>query len=255
MSKNVVIIYGRGHDWNFKVFADSLKYKIRNSDSSAKITLKEIIDVNKFYTYLKSWPLSKPIDELHIFSHAIGAGLYLGYGDPTVGSSRNRMLTMATARKSQLTYDEVRRTESGGVLTDNLHYTPLSNNKAALQKIFSATGSIKLWGCNSAISGWQYSDPDTNGRPIYDPKDKTASYFYWRALNTQHSPKPSIAEALAKYFNVKVYGASSGSHIEVYHKSIWITSEVYKAQFGSYPPGTMPHRLHPDKGVYLEFKP
>lgn len=255
MSKNIVIVYGRGHDWNFKVFADSLKKKIRVADPKAKVTIKEIVNDTKFVDYLKNWPVTELIDELHIFSHAIGAGLYLGYGDPTIGAARNRMLTMATTRRTKLTYDEVRKTESGGILTDDLHYTPFSTNKTTLQGKFSATGLVKLWGCNSAISGWQYSDPDASGNPIYDPANTTASYYYWRALSTNHSPKPSIAEALAKFFNVSVYGASSGSHIEVYHRGRWVTTSAYKTQFGSYPPGTMPHRLHPDRGTYHEFKP
>lgn len=255
MSNNIVIVYGQGHDLDFGVFAQSLKNRLLLASPKAKITIKKTFDDTAFTQFLTDWSVSEPIDELHIFSHSIGAGIYVGYGDPVVGAERNRMLSMSLARKIPLTFEEVRDTETGGILTDDLLYPPFSTNQVAYRQKFSPTAFIKIWGCNSAIAGWLYSDSDAAGAPVYDPADKTALYYYWRALNTKNIPKPSVAQAFANYFNVKVFGASSGSHIEVFHKKKWITTQQYKSLFGKYPPGTLPHRLHPDKGTYKEYTP
>lgn len=149
-------------------------------------------------------------------------------------------------------YAEVLDTESGILFTDDLLYTPFIENQQALRNKMASTGFIKLWGCNSAVKKWKYSDE--NGRLHYEDTANPKGY-YWRALNTRNTPKPSIAQALATYFNVKVYGASHGAHVEVFFRHKWITSQAYKNQFGKFPPGSMPHRLHLDKGIYSEFTP
>ncbi|WP_444995352.1 ankyrin repeat domain-containing protein [Aliikangiella sp. IMCC44359] len=81
MNKEIVIIYGLGHDWNFKVFSDSLKKRLLNISPKSNIATKEITTDIEFFNFLAAWPTSRPIDELHIFSHSIGAGLYLNEYD------------------------------------------------------------------------------------------------------------------------------------------------------------------------------
>jgi hypothetical protein len=69
--------------------------------------------------------------------------------------------------------------------------------------------------------------------------------------------RPTIAgyKALATFFNCKVYGAKSGSSIEVKFKKAWISSSQYKTKVGHWPSGSLPHRLVPDKGTYYEYLP
>lgn len=89
---------------------------------------------------------------------------------------------------------------------------------------------------------------------VTNPADGSVAY-YWRALNERNVPKPSIAQALAWYFKRDVYGASSGSHIEVLHHGDWCCSAEYKAAKGVWPPPALRHRLHPDRGDYHVYHP
>lgn len=99
------------------------------------------------------------------------------------------------------------------------------------------------------MKNWVYSDGS-----VVDPRDTSVPY-YWRAFNEVNTPKPSIAQAMANYFDRKVYGATSGASIEVKHKKSWISSQQFKDNIGHWPSGTLPHRLVPDKGVYNEYLP
>ena len=92
------------------------------------------------------------------------------------------------------------------------------------------------------MKGWVYSDGG-----VVDPKDTSVAYC-WCAFNEFNIPKPSIAQAIAKFFNRKVYGAKSGANIEVMHNKKWISSQQYKDKVGHWPSGTLHHRLVPDKG-------
>jgi len=219
-----------------------------------KVTVTNITTDDGFANYLIDWPGNEPIDELHIFSHSVGAALSLGYGDGAIGRLRSKMKVDSVNRKLRTSYEEVLRIESGIIFTDDLLSPPFSNNQQTLQNKLARTGFIKLWGCMSAIEKWQYSDEDEDEQLHYEDTQEPDGY-YWRALNTRNTPKPALAQAFATFFNVRVYGASHGAHVEVFFQHKWITSQVYKNQFGKYPPGTMPHRLHPDKGTYSEFTP
>ncbi len=55
--------------------------------------------------------------------------------------------------------------------------------------------------------------------------------------------------------HVKVYGAKSGSHIEVMVKNTWLSSDQLKKKLGHWPSANLPTRLTPDKGGYVEFLP
>lgn len=194
-------------------------------------------------------PKKDEVKELHIFSHAIGAGLFLGYKDPTVAARRMAVWKGALRAKRKLTYSEVVQTEIGAIQTDDLLSGTFTKQQADIRSRFSSAGFIKMWGCNSGVNNWVYSD---NG--VVDPKDKSEPY-YWRAFNEFNVPKPSIAQAFAKFFDRKVYGATSGASIEVKGKKGWISSEVYKSKVGHWPSGSLPHRLVPDKGAYYEYTP
>ena len=60
---------------------------------------------------------------------------------------------------------------------------------------------------------------------------------------------------LADYFGVKVFGAGSGSHIEVLHEGKWISSSQYKKVTGKFAGEPETLRLHPDSGDFNAFPP
>lgn len=171
------------------------------------------------------------------------------YKDSIIETKRELLFEKAKKEKRKVTYTEVVKTETGALQTDDFKLGGIAKNKASYQKKFSATAFIKIWGCNSAVRGWVYSDGG-----IVDPNDASKPY-YWRAFNEHNTPKPSIAQTMAKFFNRKVYGANSGASIEVKFDKKWISSQQYKDKVGHWPSGTLPHRLVPDKGAYSEYLP
>lgn len=249
METIAMIVYGDGGELgSFKVFAESLRREL--AAKYKKIVVQHVNRDYDFFTLLQTIDASKErIEELHIFSHSIGAGLFLGYKDPSIAARRETLWKTAFKAKRKLTYNEVVQTEVGALQTDDLKLSTITSQQAALQKKFTSSAFIKIWGCNSGVKGWVYSD---NG--VVDPRD-TSEPYYWRALNQFNIPKPSIAQALATYFNCKVYGAGSGASIEVQHKKKWISSQHYKDQVGHWPSGSLPHRLVPDKGTFNEYRP
>ena len=250
INKIVVIVYGDGGGLgNFKVFADSLQRELTNKYT--KILSKYVNRDTTFFNAINSITSDEKIEELHIFSHSIGAGLFLGYKDPSIAAKREAVWTAANHARRKVTYSEAVKTEIGAVQTDDLvvGIGTIAAQKATLQSKFTPSAFIKIWGCNSGIAGWVYND---NG--IVDPADDSEPY-YWRAFNERNVPKPSIAKALAKFFNRKVYGAKSGASIEVKHKGKWISSQQYKNKIGHWPSGNLPHRLVPDKGTYDVYQP
>lgn len=249
IEKIAIIAYGDGGELgDFKVFADSLKSDL--SKKYSRVIVKYINRDEKFFNLIKSIDISKEeIEELHIFSHAIGAGLFLGYKDSVIAANRNAIVTMKRRMGTKIKYHEAVKTEKGAIQTDDFKVGNLSRSKSELQARFSGTSFIKIWGCNSGVNGWVYSDGG-----IVDPHDTTVAY-YWRAFNEANTPKPSIAKAFAKFFGRKVYGAASGASIEVKYKNSWISSQSFKNSVGHWPSGNLPHRLVPDRGVYNEYLP
>jgi hypothetical protein len=85
------------------------------------------------------------------------------------------------------------------------------------------------------------------------PDYRVGAEFYWRALN---GGRPmSIAAAMADYFNVPVFAATSGASIQVNMGRRWISSSAFKTARGRWPRESDDIRLHPDRGPYVEFKP
>lgn len=243
-----IIVYGDGGELgSFKVFADSLHSELNTKYK--KIVTQYVNRDTKFFDLIKSVDNDEEIAELHIFSHSVGAGLFLGYKDAHIAASREATWRVADQAKRKVSYIEAVRTEVGAVQTDDLSINTLVRQQTNLQKKFSKSAFIKIWGCNSGVEHWVYSD---NG--VVDPMD-TSEPYYWRAFNTFNSPKPSIAKALAIFFDRKVYGAKSGASIEVKFNRKWISSQQYKNTVGHWPSGILPHRLVPDKGPFYEYLP
>ncbi|MFV0305971.1 MAG: hypothetical protein ACK5IC_10880 [Moheibacter sp.] len=245
-----VILYGYGADLgDFKVYADSLKENELKAKYGQDIIIERIYGKTSFFNFFINFDLTKyKISELHIFAHSFGAGLSFPYHeyDDATGTSTNpevqeQINKLRTYNKTTYTYDEVVDIEPN-LLTDHfltlLSFVllPLSIN------LFNINGFIKIWGCNSGIENWIYGSSETID-------------YYWRALNDKNTPKPSIAQAIADFFRVKTYGATSGSHSEVLVNGKWITSQEYKNIHKKWPSTKLPHRLHPDKGNYIEFNP
>jgi len=250
-----LLMHGRGGDLgNFKVFSDSHKKEIQKADKDAIIVQESIDRARRFREVLEAWPVANKIKELHIWSHSIGAGLFLGYHDPLLSTARNALIAQVTAMGRNPTFEEVRTTEVGALFTDDLLASPYTATKGIVAPKFAKGAFIKLWGCNAAISDWVYSDTAADGSLIVDPADTNAVY-YWRALNERNRPKPSIAQALADFFGVRVFGASSGSNIQVLKDGAWQGTDAYHKKFHKFPPGSLPHRLHPGKGNYGAYDP
>lgn len=248
MDKIAVIVYGDGGELgSFKTFSENLKKDLVSKYS--KVIVKYINRDFLFFELLKSIPSNEKIEELHIFSHSIGAGIFLGYKDSAVANRRQKTWEFATNARRKVTYNEAVKTEIGAIQTDDFKTGNTASEKKLLQSKFSSKGHIKIWGCNSGINGWVYSD---NG--VVDPKDNSEAY-YWRAFNEANIPKESIAKAFSVFFNIKVLGAKSGASIEVKHNNKWISSHQYKNEIGQWPSGRLPHRLVPDKGDYYEYHP
>lgn len=236
-----VILYGRGGSLgDFGIFAKQLEEKLAKEYKT--IVLKYIDRDYDFFKVLDDVNhSSQSISELHIFSHSIGAGLFLAYGDQSLQGKRFALIKKALKDGRNVTYEEVVRIEEGTVQTDDFFRPKYIGKSSLYASKFDKDGFIKMWGCNSGVSNWRYSDPYGD--------------YYWRALNEKHTPKPSIAQKFANYFKVRVYGARSGSSIHVQSGGSWISSQKYKDSMGSWPSGALPHRLVPDKGEYYEYKP
>lgn len=243
-----VIIYGNGGDLgDFKVFAEYLKKDLEPTYSS-RIKVINIQDKRVFFQFLVNFNEGFMIKEMHIFSHAIGGGLFLDYHGNASGNSRINAFRRAQRLLRDITYNEVVDAEIGAILSDDFVSTAFSGLYRRIRPKFVHDAFIKLWGCNAGREGWLYEDDDYTGDGIMD--------VYWSALNTQNVPKPSVAKSFAQYFNLKVYGARSGAHVEVLDSGTWITSQEYKNRYGRWAnPARIKHRLQPDTGPYYEYLP
>ena len=253
-----VILYGFGAELgDFRLFADDLLAELirLKKFTNTHVMIKETLSRDVFFDTLSKIPSAFKIKELHVFSHSIGGGLYVGYHESAANTKREAAAEHARVLGRRITYDEVLNAEIGGILGDHLLRDPLLRDKNVMRAKFAADASMKLWGCNSGVSGWVYTDVNSTTHTFVSDQNADADYYYWRALNTRNVPKPSVAQALADYFGITVYGAGSGSHIEVQQGGAWITSNKYKKETGRWPGAPQTLRLHPDRGTYNPFKP
>jgi hypothetical protein len=152
----ILIIYGRGdHLGNFEIFAQSLARELGPEVGRDNIIQRRIERKAASFELLASPPLKlgQTISQLHIFSHSIGGGLFLGYGDVSLGQMRQRLIDRAERSFKRLSYETVVAAEEGAVLTDDFLRAPYSTMRSKLRALFSAHAQIKIWGCNSGIKG------------------------------------------------------------------------------------------------------
>jgi hypothetical protein len=248
-----LVIYGRGDSLgNFKFFADDLVSTELSGFDKKNIIIKNIERKNDFFDFLVSHPFAAKIKELHIYSHAFGGGLSLGYGDTSFSFSRQALA--GRSRGGSANYLSVLNNEVGTVFSDDLIRTPYLSYRTRIQSLFARDSKIKIWGCNSAIPGWEYSDTFGEAE-IYDI-NAPADYYYWRALNELNMPKESVAQAFANYFQIKTFGATSGSSIQVKNRGKWQSSPSFLKQTGrKFVTEKDTLRLAPDKGIYNEYQP
>ena len=249
--RGALVIYGRGDSLgNFKFFADDL----RTTELASYGEHIEIVNIERrdaFFQLLLKPPIQ--IKELHIYSHSIGGGLFLGYGDKSLDGERSRIVDFK--RGGRANYISVLNVEKGAVLTDDFIRKPYSEYRDKIRANFAPNAKIKIWGCNSGWVGWRYSDEDQNGNSVYD-LDASATSYYWRALNEFNSPKPAIAQVFANYFQVPTYGAGSGSSVQVKYKGKWVSSpDFLKVTRRRSVNEADVLRLAPDKGDYNEYQP
>jgi hypothetical protein len=252
--EGALVIYGRGADLgNFKFFADDLVTTELTAFKKEDIIIETVERRNGFFDYLKDTAFKFKIKEMHIYSHSYGGALSIGYKDPTIAKSRESFND--TARGGRTNYLNVLNNEVGHIFTDDLIRKPYIDYQTKIRTIFAPNAKIKIWGCNSGIVDWKYSDQDNAGNYVYDI-DAPAAYYYWRAINEMNNPKPSIAQAFADYFQISTFGATSGSSIQVKYKGKWIGSPNYLKQTGRrYIVESDVMRLAPDVGDYNEYKP
>lgn len=249
-----VVLYGNGAELgNFKFFADDLitTEGLSKKFAKSRIVVQRTVLRDELFKALLDQP-DGSIKELHIFSHSIGAGLYPGYHDAAANASRNSAFAAAAGSSVNIQYMAVLNAEIGAVLTDHLVVAPFNKDRTAMQRKFAKGAVAKLWGCNAGVDNWVYSDP--SGTLMITDPNADADFYYWRALNTQNVPKPSISQALADFWGISVYGAKSGAHIEVFYQKHWMTSSQYKAETKHWPGSAQVLRLQPDKGAYVEYQ-
>lgn len=244
-NEGAVIIYGRGgHLGDFKVIVDSyVKYDLKPK-YGANIAVNHIERKKEFLDYLIDTDFGFKINELHIFSHAFGDGLSLGYDDPVLAQERANWIQTdldyyyANNLPEEL-YDAIVAREIAILFNEDILYLLPDARKQKLRSQFDSTAFIKIWGCYGGYEGHNYEGHD-----------------YWGALNNKHWPKMAIAHGFAKLCNCPAFGSpSTGTHIEVLDNGKWMTSDEYRKAYGKYSSGTMQHRMRPDKGDYVKFDP
>jgi hypothetical protein len=244
MENLALMFYGNGSDLgNFKVFAGGLKQSLRGSYAPQHVIDLRIIWRADFFDSLANPPFENKIGELHIFAHSTGGGLFLGYHLEERRQARDFLIANSNHR---LTYEEVLNAEETTVFTDDFVRHPWVDMRDDIRDNFAPGALIKIWGCNSGLEAHEYSDGDP-----FDPRTP----YYWRAINEQRTPKPSVAQAVADYFGLPTYGATSGSHVEVFSDGHWTKTNRYRATVGHWPSARLEHRLKPDRGDYQEFLP
>lgn len=240
MAEGALVLYGRGGGLgNFKFFADDLVNLELKEKFSAQVKTHHATRRADLFDNIDKCTFA--VKELHIFTHSIGGGLFLSFGEAAMSDARNQAVQKAAKLGRNVTYDEVVNTEAGAILSDHLIRPPLDTRKPALRKKFAKDAIIKIWGCNSGVVGWVYSDD--------------GGTYYWEALNLQNTPKPAIAQAIADYFGVETLGAQSGANIQVKHKGSWIYADKYKKLTGRFAGEPEVLRLNPTKGGFVSYKP
>jgi hypothetical protein len=89
VKRRALVMYGRGGSLgNFKFFADDLVATELSGYTPADVAIENVERRDAFFAVLNRHP--GELEELHIFSHSIGGGLFLAYGDP-ISRPRGRL--------------------------------------------------------------------------------------------------------------------------------------------------------------------
>lgn len=123
-----VIFFGRGGNLgNFELFAQNLAAQMRAEGKQVEVHRTE--RHAQFFEYLENPPFlhTGKIASLHVFSHSIGSGLFLGYGDPILSERRNLALQRARDAGLRLYFAEILRVEDGAILSDHLLVEPYAS--------------------------------------------------------------------------------------------------------------------------------
>lgn len=221
MTGGALVIHGRGAELgSLRWLAEDLVKTELKGIPSEQIKIRSITRRDDFFQALFEYAgTATQLEQLHVYSHSIGSALFLGYKDRTI----DRRGMCAERRGGIANYISVLNLEVGGVFTDDLLRNPYAGYRDSLRRIFTPGAIIKLWGCNAGVDGWRYSDAvdSTNTRYVAD-LDAPAACYYWRALNERNSPKPSIAQTFADFFNVKVLAATAGTHTQAFVGGKWV---------------------------------
>lgn len=254
LQSKIVIIYGNGGDLgDLSLFAQGIKKRLTHHQGVNEVVVKRLFLRDEVFDFITKFPhrFAARISEMHFICHAVGAGLFPGYHVAAIAEARVNIVKKAIKRSRRITYEEVLATETGAIFTDHLISGDFAAKASACRQALMPTATIKIWGCNSGVERWTYSDNGVVDQTVQ--RDDLA--YYWRALNTKNSPKPSAAQAIANYFQRRTYGARSGAHVEVLHRGQWVNSDRYRAEVHQWPSPKLVHRLHPDKGEYHAFEP
>ena len=224
-----VVLYGDGASGNFHAQASHLASEdLTKRFGEGNVLLRQTLTRDAFFQALLGVPDGK-ILEVDIFATSVGAGLCLGYRDPTAAQNRERVQNLAAAAAASgaaassfdqgaaagsISYQGVLQAETGSLLTDHLVTPPFNQNQAEIRAKFAAGAKARLYGCNGGVAGWVYSDLPTQigGRTSMVP-------YYWRALNTRNTPKPIIAKALADFFGIPVTASVSLAPVEKFQQT------------------------------------
>lgn len=252
-----LLIYGRGGKLgDFKQFGDDLVARELKRKYGSRISAFRAERRHAFFDAISKAPWQ--IAELHVFSHSIGASLMLGFGDFSLQSGRENIVKKYSP--FPVPQREVLDTEKGAVFVHDFVRGPYQGLQNTLRKRFASNAFIKIWGCNAAVKGHVFTDVLTRNAAMQataytaSPDVAVGEIYYWRALNGP-TDSPSIAVTLSRYFNVPVYAAGSGAHIEVDLKGRWVKPSVFKSATGHGPYEPDDIRLHPDRGEYDRYAP
>ena len=122
-----VILYGHGAELgDFRLFADDtfaelLKLK---KFKRTRMMIQETLNRASFFRALSAFPAGFKIKELHVYSHSMGGGIYVGYHEPMANAVREAAARRYLGRTTKISYDEVLDAEVGGILGDHLLRDP-----------------------------------------------------------------------------------------------------------------------------------
>jgi hypothetical protein len=114
-----LLLYGNGADLgNFKFFADDLSSQLvrKKKFDTTSILIKETLNRRTFFDAIKAVPAGTKIKALHVFSHSIGGGLYVGYKLQVSKDVRAAAFARSSKLGRRITYQEVLAAGIGGAI-------------------------------------------------------------------------------------------------------------------------------------------